>query len=333
MQKKILIFSKEFFLIEGRNNMFKYSNTNKRYYTLDYFYKNKFNSKVFKVSLNAGFTCPNKDGKVGTKGCIYCSKSGSGEYGGNVSKDIVTQFNEVKEMMLKKWPEAKYIGYFQANTNTYAPVEVLKEKYEPILKQEGVVGLNIATRPDSITEECLDYLEDLSKRTYLTVELGLQTIHEKTSILINRCHTLECFKDMVEKLRERNINVVVHIINGLPYETKEMMIETVKYLSDLDIQGIKIHALSILKNTELAKLYEKEKFKVLSRDEYIDIVCTQLEYLREDIVVNRITGDPMATELIEPSWLTNKTTILNDIDKLMKQRDTYQGNKYIKKDE
>lgn len=313
--------------------MFKYSNTNKRYYTLDYFYKNKFNSKVFKVSLNAGFTCPNKDGKVGTKGCIYCSKSGSGEYGGNVSKDIVTQFNEVKEMMLKKWPEAKYIGYFQANTNTYAPVEVLKEKYEPILKQEGVVGLNIATRPDSITEECLDYLEDLSKRTYLTVELGLQTIHEKTSILINRCHTLECFKDMVEKLRERNINVVVHIINGLPYETKEMMIETVKYLSDLDIQGIKIHALSILKNTELAKLYEKEKFKVLSRDEYIDIVCTQLEYLREDIVVNRITGDPMATELIEPSWLTNKTTILNDIDKLMKQRDTYQGNKYIKKDE
>ena len=313
--------------------MFKYSNTNKRYYTLDYFYKTKFNSKVFKVSLNAGFTCPNKDGKVGTKGCIYCSKSGSGEYGGNVNKDIVTQFNEVKEMMLKKWPEAKYIGYFQANTNTYAPVEVLKEKYEPILKQEGVVGLNIATRPDSITDECLDYLEDLSKRTYLTVELGLQTIHEKTSILINRCHTLECFKDMVEKLRERNINVVVHIINGLPYETKEMMIETVKYLSDLDIQGIKIHALSILKNTELAKLYEKEKFKVLSRDEYIDIVCTQLEYLREDIVVNRITGDPMASELIEPTWLTNKTTILNDIDKLMKQIDTYQGNKYIKKDE
>ena len=313
--------------------MFKYSNTNKRYYTLDYFYKNKFNSKVFKVSLNAGFTCPNKDGKVGTKGCIYCSKSGSGEYGGNVSKDIVTQFNEVKEMMLKKWPEAKYIGYFQANTNTYAPVEVLKEKYEPILKQEGVVGLNIATRPDSITEECLDYLEDLSKRTYLTVELGLQTIHEKTSILINRCHTLECFKDMVEKLRERNINVVVHIINGLPYETKEMMVETVKYLSDLDIQGIKIHALSILKNTELEKMYEKEKFKVLTREEYIDIVVEQLEYLREDIVINRLTGDPMISELVEPKWLINKTTILNDIDKEMKRRNSYQGIKYKKKDE
>ena len=313
--------------------MFKYSNTNKRYYTLDYFYKSKFNSKVFKVSLNAGFTCPNKDGKVGTKGCIYCSKSGSGEYAGNVKKDVVTQFNEVKEVMLKKWPKAKYIGYFQANTNTYAPVEVLKEKYEPILKLDNVVGLNIATRPDSITDECLDYLTDLSKRTYLTIELGLQTIHEKTSILINRCHTLECFTNMVKKLRERNINVVVHIINGIPYETKDMMIETVKYLSDLDIQGIKIHALSILKNTELASLYEKEKFKVLSRDEYIDIVVEQLEYLREDIVVNRITGDPAVEDLIEPSWLIKKTTILNDIDKLMKQKDTYQGIKYKKKDE
>ena len=235
--------------------------------------------------------------------------------------------------MLKKWPKAKYIGYFLANTNTYAPVEVLKEKYEPILKLDNVVGLNIATRPDSITEECLDYLTDLSKRTYLTVELGLQTIHEKTSILINRCHTLECFTNMVKKLRERNINVVVHIINGLPYETKDMMIETVKYLSDLDIQGIKIHALSILKNTELASLYEKEKFKVLSRDEYIDIVVEQLEYLREDIVVNRITGDPAVEDLIEPSWLIKKTTILNDIDKLMKQKDTYQGIMYKKKDE
>ena len=311
--------------------MFKYSNTNKRYYTLDYFYKSKFNSKVFKVSLNAGFTCPNKDGKVGTKGCIYCSKSGSGEYAGNVKKDVVTQFNEVKEIMLKKWPKAKYIGYFQANTNTYAPVEVLKEKYEPILKLDNVVGLHIATRPDSITDECLDYLSELSKRTYLTIELGLQTIHEKTSILINRCHTLECFTDMVHKLRERDINVVVHIINGLPYETKDMMIETVKYLSNLDIQGIKIHALSILKNTELASLYEKERFKVLTRDEYIDIVVEQLEYLREDIVVNRITGDPAVEDLIEPTWLINKTTILNDIDKLMKQKDTYQGIKYNKK--
>ena len=310
--------------------MFKYSDSNKRYYTLNYFYKHKFNSKVFKVSLDGGFTCPNKDGTVGLKGCIYCSKTGSAEYAGDRHKDLVTQFNEVKEMMLKKWPKAKYIGYFQANTNTYAPVDVLKKKYETILKLDGVVGLNIATRPDAISKECLDYLEELSTRTYLTVELGLQTIHEKTSILINRCHTLECFKNMVLELRKRNINVVVHIIDGLPYETKDMMIETVKYLSNLDIQGIKIHALSILKDTELEKLYNKSKFKVLSRDEYIDIVCTQLEYLREDIVVHRITGDPKVSDLVGPKWLINKTTILNDIDKEMKRRDTYQGVKYKK---
>ena len=310
--------------------MFKYSNSNKRYYTLDYFYKQKFGCKVFKVSLNANFTCPNKDGKVGTGGCIYCSKSGSGEYAGDKNKSLVEQFNDIKEIMLKKWPKAKYIGYFQANTNTYADVKVLKEKYETILKLDNVVGLNIATRPDAISEECLDYLEELSKRTFLTVELGLQTIHEKTSILINRCHTLECFTNMVNKLRKRNINVVVHIINGLPYETKGMMIETVKYLSNLDIQGIKIHMLSILKGTKLEDMYNKEHFKLIGRDEYIDIVCDQLEYLREDIVVNRITGDPKVSDLIEPNWLIKKVTILNDIDKEMAKRNSYQGIKYNK---
>ncbi|MBR6689820.1 MAG: TIGR01212 family radical SAM protein [Bacilli bacterium] len=310
--------------------MFKYSDSNKRYYTLDYFYKHKFNSKVFKVSLNAGFTCPNKDGKVGLGGCVYCSKSGSGEYAGDIKKDLVTQFNEVKEMMLKKWPKAKYIGYFQANTNTYAPVDKLKEKYETILNLDNVVGLNIATRPDSITDECLDYLEELSKKTYLTIELGLQTIHDKTSKFINRCHSLECFENMVKELRKRNINIVVHIINGLPYETKEMMLETVKYLSNLDIQGIKIHMLSILKDTKLAEIYKLENFKLITRDEYIDIVCDQLEYLREDIVVNRITGDPKVSDLIEPDWLIKKVTILNDIDKEMKRRNSYQGIKYKK---
>src|SRR5574344_713520 len=181
-------------------NMFKYSDSNKRYNTLDYFYKHKFNSKVFKISLNAGFTCPNKDGKVGTKGCIYCSKLGSGDYAGNIKSELLKQFAEIKDIMNKKWPNSKYIGYFQANTNTYAPVNILKEKYELILKEPNVVGLSIATRPDAITDECLDYLSELNKRTYLTVELGLQTIHPKTIELINRCHTLECFTSMVEKL-------------------------------------------------------------------------------------------------------------------------------------
>ncbi|MBR6136858.1 MAG: TIGR01212 family radical SAM protein [Bacilli bacterium] len=312
--------------------MFKYSNTNKRYHTLDYYYKNRFNEKVFKVSLNAGFSCPNIDGTVGYGGCIYCSKTGSGEFAGNKEDNIVKQFNDIKEVMLKKWPKAKYIGYFQARTNTYAPVEELKKVYEPILKQENVIGLNIATRPDSITDECLDYLEDLNKRTYLTIELGLQTTNEKTSKLINRCHTLECFENMVKKLRSRNIDVIVHIINGLPYETKEDMINTVKYLNDLDIQGIKIHMLSITKDTPIEKMYKEEKFKLLSKEEYIDIVIDQLEYLRPEIVIHRITGDPKLDELVEPNWLVKKFCVLNDIDKEMVRRDTYQGIKAKKRD-
>lgn len=304
---------------------FKYSNSNKRYYTLDYFYKEKFKSKVFKISLNAGFSCPNKDGTKGYGGCIYCSKLGSGDYAGEKDKSLVEQFNDVKNIMLHKWPDSKYIVYFQANTNTYAPVNVLKEKYESVLFLDNVIGINIATRPDSISDECLEYLEELNKKTYLTVELGLQTIHDETSKLINRGHDLKCFEEMVKKLRERNINVVVHIINGLPYETKEMMMSTAKYLSNLDIQGIKIHMLHILKDTALANLYEKEKFHVLTREEYVDIVCSQLEILREDIVIHRITGDPNPDDLIEPKWLIKKFGVLNEIDKEMARKDTYQG--------
>lgn len=307
--------------------MFQYSNTNKRYHTLDYYYKNRFHEKVFKVSLNAGFTCPNIDGTKGFGGCIYCSKTGSGEFAGKKEDNIVKQFNEIKEMMLKKWPEAKYIGYFQARTNTYAPVEELKKVYEPILKQENVIGLNIATRPDAITKDCLDYLEELNKRTYITIELGLQTTKEETSKLINRCHSLECFTDMVKELRKRNIDVVVHIINGLPKETKEDMINTVKYLNNLDIQGIKIHMLSITKETPIEKMYEEEKFHLLTKEEYIDIVIEQLEHLRPEIVIHRITGDPKLEELIEPYWLTKKFCVLNDIDKEMVRRDSYQGKK------
>ena len=312
-------------------NNFKYTNSNKRYHTLDYFYKNKFGCKVFKVSLNAGFTCPNIDGKVGFGGCIYCSKTGSGEFAGNPVDTLEEQFISIRDMMLKKWPKAKYIAYFQARTNTYAPVEELKKIYEKVLTFKDVIGINIATRPDSISDECLDYLEDLSKRTYLTIELGLQTIKESTSKLINRCHSLECFNDMVKRLRKRNINVVVHIINGLPYETKDDMINTVKYLNDLDIQGIKIHMLSIIKDTSLEKMYKEEKFKVLTKEEYIDIVINQLELLRPEIVINRITGDPKLDELVEPDWLIKKFCVLNDIDKEMVKRDTYQGKKITTK--
>lgn len=305
--------------------MFKYSNSNKRYHTLDYFYKNKFNTKIAKISLNGGFTCPNKDGTKGVGGCIYCSKLGSGDYAGNLSKSITDQFEEIKEKMNKKWPNTKYIAYFQANTNTYAPVNILKEKYEEALKIDGVVGLNIATRSDAITNECLIYLEELNKKTFLNIELGLQTIHKQTNRLINRGETLEEFEAMVKKLRARNINVIVHIINGLPFETKEMMLETVKYVNSLDIQGIKIHMLHIIKDTKLAKLYKEKPFHVLTREEYVDIVCDELELLRPEIVINRITGDPNPDELIEPKWLIKKFGVLNEIDKEMERRNSYQG--------
>ena len=305
--------------------MFKYTLDNKRYHTLNYFFKNKFNSKVYKVSLNGGFTCPNIDGTRGYGGCIYCSKTGSGEHGGNPNKSLTEQFYDVKEVVDKKWPNSKYIAYFQARTNTYAPLEVLKEKYEEVLKLPNVIGLFIATRCDSITDDVLDYLDELNKRTFLTVELGLQTIHEKTSKLINRGHTLIEFDDMVKKLRERNINVSVHIINGLPYETEEMMLDTVRHLNSLDIQGIKIHMLNIVNDTTLANLYNKDRFHILSKEEYIDIVIKQLELLRPEIVIHRITADPDKDTLIEPSWLLKKFCVLNDIDKEMVKRDTWQG--------
>ena len=308
--------------------MFKYTLDNKRYHTLNYHLKNKFNSKVFKVSLNAGFTCPNIDGTKGYGGCIYCSKSGSGEHGGNPNKDLTTQFYEVKEVIGKKWPNSKYIAYFQARTNTYAPLEVLKSKYEEVLKIDNVIGLSIATRCDAITDDTLDYLEELNKRTYLTIELGLQTIHEKTSKLINRGHTLKEFDDMVKKLRDRNIEVVVHIINGLPYETEDMMLNTIKHLNKLDIQGIKIHMLNIVKGTPLETLYNKDNFHILTKEEYIDIVIKQLELLKPEIVIHRITSDPDISTLIEPTWLLKKFCLLNDIDKEMVKRNTYQGRYY-----
>ena len=305
--------------------MFKYTLDNKRYHTLNYFYKNKFGIKVFKVSLNGGFSCPNLDGTVGFGGCIYCSKSGSGEFGGNKEKTLTEQFYEMRDIVNKKHIPCKYIGYFQARTNTYADLDTLKEKYEEVLSLPDVIGLNIATRCDAISDECLEYLTELNKRTLLTIELGLQTIHENTSKLINRCHTLEQFDSMVKKLRERHINVVVHIINGLPYETEDMMLDTVRHINTLDVQGIKIHMLHIIKDTGMANLYLNKGFHILTKEEYIDIVIKQLEILDPKIIVNRITSDPDKETLLEPVWLTEKCQLLNDIDKEMKKRNTYQG--------
>ena len=303
-------------------NLFEFSLDNKRYHTLNYHYHQKYGKKTFKVSLNANFSCPNK---VNGKGCIFCSKLGSGDFGGNKEKNLLEQFEDIKKVMERKWPDSYYIGYFQANTNTYAPVEILKEKYEKILNIPNVIGLNIATRSDAITEKCLEYLAELNKKTNLTIELGLQSIHEKTLKLIKRGHDLKNLEECVKKLQDKGIDIVVHIINGLPGETKEDMIETVKYLNSLKINGIKIHMLHIIKDTELEELYNATNFHVLTKEEYIDIVITQLEHLNPNIVIHRITGDPDPKDLIEPKWLTKKFCVLNDIDKEMKKRDTYQG--------
>lgn len=304
--------------------MFKYSLDNKRYHTLNYYYKTKYGKKTFKVSLNAGFSCPNK---VNGSGCIFCSPLGSGDFAGDKEKDLITQFNEVKEIMEKKWPNSYYIGYFQANTNTFAPVNILKEKYETILSLPNVVGLNIATRSDAITDECYDYLSELNKKTDLIVELGLQSIKSSTLKFINRGHDLDNFTKCVKNLQKRHIKVVVHIINGLPNETKEDMLATVKYLNDLHIDGIKIHMLHIIKNTPLATYYQNHPFHILTKEEYIDIVINELELLDPQIVIHRITGDPKKEDLIAPTWLLKKFCVLNDIDKEMKKRDTYQGAK------
>lgn len=300
--------------------MFQYTLDNKRYHTLNYFFRNKFHGKVFKVALNAGLTCPNY--KIG--GCIYCDH-GSGNHYEKI--DLLEQFQLVKIPLEKKWPNSKYIAYFQANTNTYAPVDILREKYEQVLRIPNVIGIDIATRSDALSEEILDYLEELNQRTFLMVELGLQSMHEKTLQLIRRGHDLKNFEEAVKQLQKRGIFVVAHIINGLPGETKEMMIETVKYLNSLKIDGIKIHMLYVSKNTDLAKQYLEKPFPLLTKSEYIDIVCEQLEYLDPNIVVMRITGDPIKEDLIAPDWLLKKFCVLNDIDKEMKKRDIIQGDK------
>ena len=306
--------------------MFLYSDDNKRYHTLNYFFRNKFHQKVFKVSLNAGMGCPNiKNGH----GCIFCSHK-SGDFAGDVKDDLETQFENVKNVLIKKWPVASYIAYFQAGTNTYAPIETLKKNFETVLKIPNVKGLAIATRSDAISKETYDYLSELNNRTFLMVEIGLQTIHEETLKIINRGHSLENFENCIKELKKRNIFTVVHIINGLPFETKEMMIETAKTLGQLDIQALKIHMLFVVKNTKLQQMYENHEFNMHSRQEYIDIVVEQLRYIKPEIVIERLTGDGKIDDLIATLWSIKKVTILNDIDKKMKELDVYQGDLYKK---
>ena len=308
-------------------NKFKYTLDNKRYHTWNYHLSRLFGEKVFKVALNGGFTCPNIDGTKGFGGCTYCL-SGSGDFAGNPCHDVATQFEEIKERMHKKWPKAKYIPYFQANTNTYAPVSVLKEKFEPVLQKDGVVGLSIATRADCLSEDVLSYLEELSKRTYLMVELGLQTIFDETGKRINRCHSYAEFLAGFSELKKRGIHTCVHLILGLPGETREMMTESAKAVAKLEPTCVKLHLLHILKGTKIAKEYENGEFETLSLTEYVNTVVDCLEYFSEETVIQRLTGDGGKDDLIAPLWSLKKFVVLNEIDKEMVRRDTYQGIKW-----
>lgn len=301
----------------------------KPYNTLNAYYRHKYGKKVFKVSLNADFTCPNKDGTSGLGGCTFCSESGSGDYAGNKMHPLKEQFTTIKEMMHQKWNDAYYIAYFQANTNTYGEVQHLKELYDEALSLDpNIVGLNIATRCDALTNDIYDLLEEYHHKTDLVVELGLQSIHDRTAAYINRGHNLACFTTAVRELRKRNIDVVVHIINGFKTETKEDMLQTIDYLNTLDIQGIKIHLLHIMKNTAMGHEYKTTPFTVLSLEEYVDIVCDQIERLNGDIIIHRLTGDSPKSLLIEPQWSLKKFVVMNEIDKELRRRGSYQGIQY-----
>ena len=306
-------------------NLFKYSDDIKRYHTWNYYLRHKFGCKVFKVALNAGFTCPNIDGTKGVGGCTYCSSSGSGDFAGNPGDTILEQLEEIKARMHQKWKEAKYIAYFQAHTNTYADVDTLKRCFEPVLEQENVVGLSIATRADALEEDVLLYLSELNKRTFLIVELGLQSIFDETGERINRCHTYAEFLDGYRRLKELGIKVCVHLIDGLPGETKEMMCESAKAVAKLKPDFVKLHLLHILKDTVMASEFERGEIIPLTLSEYVDIIVSQLEYFPKQTVIQRITGDGGRDSLIAPLWSLKKFVVLNEIDKEMVRRNTYQG--------
>ena len=297
----------------------------KRYHSLNYFLRNKFGEKVFKISLDGGFSCPNRDGTISKGGCLFCSERGSGDFAGDRDFSIERQFIDIKGMMNKKWKEGKYIAYFQAYTNTYGPVDELKKKYDEALRQEGVVALAIATRPDCLGDEVLDLLEEINKKFYVWVELGLQTSNDEAARKINRGYNLSVFQEAIDRLKKRNIDFVIHSIFGLPGETKEDMLNTVDYIAHSGAAGVKFHLLHLMKGTPLVKLYENGQLEFLSQEDYIDLLCKSVAMLPEEMVIHRLTGDAPRDLLIGPMWSLKKWEVLNAIDKAMEDNDVYQG--------
>lgn len=286
------------------------------YYSLNKYLRDTFGDKVYKLSLNAGFTCPNRDGKLGTKGCIFCSAGGSGDFAESSSLSITQQIEKGKERVAKKIKSGKYIAYFQAYTNTYAPVEILKSKYMEAVNHRDIVALSVATRPDCLGDDVLKLLDEINKIKPVFVELGLQTIHEKTAGYIRRGYTLDVYDKAVSDLKKIGINTVVHLILGLPGETKQDMLDSVKYVCESGIDGIKLQLLHVLKNTDLEKDYQQGKFKTLEMDEYLDILKSCVDIIPDNIVIHRLTGDGAKKDLISPLWSADKKKVLNAINKL-----------------
>src|SRR5699024_607959 len=301
----------------------------KRYNTLNDYYRQLFGEKIFKVPIDAGFDCPNRDGTVAHGGCTFCTVSGSGDAIVAPEAPIRDQFYKEIDFMHRKWPSVqKYLVYFQNFTNTHDRVEVIRERYEQAINEPGVVGINIGTRPDCLPDETIAYLAELSERMHVTVELGLQTTYEKTSQLINRAHTYQLYVETVKRLHQQapKVEIVSHLINGWPGETPEMMLENVRRcVTDNDIDGIKLHLLHLMTNTRMQRDYHEGRLKLLSMDEYVQIICNQLEIIPKSIIIHRITGDAPRDMLIGPMWSLKKWEVLNAIDEEMERRGSYQG--------
>ena len=310
-------------MAKGKVNPFPYSDSNKRYHTFDYYLRQRFGRKCARITLDAGFSCPNIDGKAARGGCLYCSHPTKKEC---TPASLAEQFAERREVESKKWPGSASIVYFNEGTNTYAPVERLRELYDEALSFPDVVGIAIATRADALTPEIVDYLRELDRRTFLVIELGLQSAHDVTAKRINRGHDLACFMRAIEMLD--GLNVCVHIINGLPGEDRDMMLETARIVADIRPMMVKIHMLYISRQTAIAKLWEKGEVPMLTLEEYVSITTDQLEILPAETVIGRITGDGDRGTLLAPEWTLKKLVVMNEIDKLLAARDSMQGSGY-----
>ena len=316
-------------------NPFPYAeDKNKRYHSWNFALRQEFGEKIFKVPIDAGFDCPNRDGTVAKGGCTFCTVSGSGDMIVAPEAPLPEQFEKEIAMMHKKWPQVdKYIVYFQNFTNTHAPVAVIRERFEQVLTLPGVVGISIGTRPDCLPEDVVDYLAELNQRFYLWVELGLQTTFETTSNAINRAHDYQTYLDGVASLRKHNIRVCTHLINGLPGETIEMMQENVRRtIQDSDIQGIKLHLLHLMRNTRMLRDYHEGRLQLMRRDTYVSLICDQLEMIPPEIIIHRLTGDAPWDSLVGPMWSLKKWEVLNEIDQEMLRRNSYQGKFNVRKE-